>query len=786
MRTASGVRRLVIMLAAVGLPLAAASVAQAAEARPAINLGLTVGSVAVPLPNGFVACGDPGNGWVLEANGTKLRPPSDPTSVGSTLRLTLAKSTADCSKSSEALTVTALGKLPVVERKSVEIDVDQGRVEVYGAGLDGSALWWRSAAETGHDVCIAPATQGNQQHCSFNVSRSLGADPAKFVLYLLPPGALSATGLFDAAGRPIAPDSLVVLPTRIVIDRVWPAEEVADLSSGEALITLPHGEAVAAVDCDRGLCSLESGMVSIRAARDTPQGANVRLQMRPRVFVRQAQALLDRVSHTVDFVYCPLTGISLGPFRDVDAANLILKLDERCVSIADSLSWSVNGTPAPIVASMPDGNNLLIALGVDHVGSSKLNVIGYRGKAGADVVAVETLTAVPAPRVQSKITLEGLGEIGFVPTNRAARLSATAPKLRGRLVPLSYEGIYSVEEDKNGYRIRGVPDTDGFVSLRFAVRDPTLPGDFARLNLAVFEAPVQRELKAVHIPAPVAVGSGTRRPIVELLCNDSNGKLRAIAPGTTPHLPFANRDSCRLILHRSRILVEEGEQRLDVRVDVRSASGANRSDGELHQRLVVRHGSDPIVLWLGGVEAQFDKMTVRVTHIVDEMQYERESSERLEIPAATYSVVFENTRMRFYATAAIPTSLFRFSNEPNGVGNGALTLNLGVLSRLTWVTREGSDGLFGAEAGIMGMGLSNQNTRQLNLVAGFGMAVPLGNTRQISQAAINLHAWVAYRPGRDSTPSYDALGNPVGLVELSNWSFVFGPSVTFGNVGLDL
>ncbi|HEY5961565.1 MAG TPA: hypothetical protein VIV60_33630, partial [Polyangiaceae bacterium] len=440
----------------------------------------------------------------------------------------------------------------------------------------------------------------------------------------------------------------------------------------------------------------------------------------------------------------------------------------------------------PVVASMPDGNNLLIALSVGHVGSSKLNVVGYRGKTGADVVAAETLNTVAAPRIQSKITLEGFGEIGFVPTNRAARLSATAAKLRGRLVPLPYEGIYSIEADKRGYRIKGVGDTDGFVSLRFAVRDPTLPGDFARLDLAVVEAPVQRELRPVQVPAPVAVATGLRPPFVELLCNDPSGKLRPIAPGSTPHLPFANRDSCRLIVHRSRILVEEGEQRLDIRVDVRSASGSSRSDGELHQRLVVRHGSEPIVLWLGGVEAQFDKLTVHVTHIVDEMQYLRDGSERLEIPAATYSVVFENTRMRFYATAAIPTSLFRFSSEANGAGNGALTLNLGVLSRLTWVTREGSDGLFGAEAGIMGMGLSSQNTRQLNLVAGFGMAVPLGNTRQISQAAINLHAWMAYRPGRDTTPTYDALGNPSGFVELSNWSFVFGPSVTFGNVGLDL
>ncbi|HMA93376.1 MAG TPA: hypothetical protein VKP30_11865, partial [Polyangiaceae bacterium] len=524
----------------------------------------------------------------------------------------------------------------------------------------------------------------------------------------------------------------------------------------------------------------------IRATRDSPQGATVRLQMRPRVFVRSGANLAERVSRDLDFAYCPISVTSLGPFRDVEAAHVILRLSERCVKIADSLSWMVNAAPATVAATYPDGDELLVALAIGHIVSNRVQVIGHRGKNGADVVAVATLRTVAAPHVQSKITLDGFGEIGFVPTNRSARIAATAPKFSGRLVPLALDGIYSISADASGFRIKGLDEADGFVTLRYAIRDATLPGDLSRLDLAMVEGNVQRELRPVNVAAPVALPVANRAPFVELLCNDANGRPTPILPGNTPHLPFAARDSCHLVIHRARILPEDGEQRLDLHVDVRSASGAVRSQGELSQRLVVRHGSDPIVYWLGGAESQFDKLTVRVTHVVDEMQYLRNDRERLEVPAATYSVVFENTKMRFYATAAIPASLFRFSNEPNAVGNGALTLNLGVLSRLTWVTREGADGLFGIEAGIMGMGLSSQNTRQLNLVAGIGMAVPLGNTRQISQAAINLHAWIAYRPGPDSTLTYDVEGRQSGVVALSNWSFVFGPSVTFGNVGLDL
>ncbi len=758
----------------------------ASPVQAATPMGLTVGSVGIALPNALVACGDPGGGWVLESNGTRIRPPSDVASIGTVVTIHLAKSSAECGKVADSLTLTVIGKTPQIDRKSVELDIDQGRAELSGVGLDGVKLWWRSSSEAGHDICVAPAAVGNQQHCSFATSRALPADPARFVLYLLPAGAPSVSGLYDVSGREIAPESMIVVPARIVIDRVWPAEEVADLSSGEAMITLPHGEAVASVACDRGHCSLESGMISVRASGDTPQRAAVRLQMRPRVFVRSGAALVDKVVEEVALVYCPLTGVSLGPIRDADNVHVVLRLDERCVPIADSLSWAVNGTPAPVVASVPEGPNLLVALALGHVSAQKLNVVGYRGKLGADVVAVESVTTIPSPRVQSKIALEGFGEIGFVPTNRSAMVSVTASKLRARIVPLAIDGTYTITRSKVGYYIKGADEADGFVTLRFGVRDPALPGELANLDLAVVDGPVQRELRAVNVAAPVAIPVGQRIPFVELVCNDKDGHPKPILPGDTPHLPFASRESCHLLVHRERILPEDGEQRLDVRVDVRSAAGTTRSDGEMSQRLVVRHGTLPMVFWLGGVEAHFDKLTVRVTHIVDESQYLRDGGERLEVPAATFSVVFENTNMRFYATVTIPASLFRFSNEPNGAGNGALTLNLGVLSRFTWVTRQGSDGLFGLEAGIMGMGLSSQNTRQLNLVAGIGMSVPLGNTRQVSQAAINLHAWMAYRPGRDTTLTYDALGNAAGPVELSNWSFVFGPSVTFGNVGLDL
>ena len=42
--------------------------------------------------------------------------------------------------------------------------------------------------------------------------------------------------------------------------------------------------------------------------------------------------------------------------------------------------------------------------------------------------------------------------------------------------------------------------------------------------------------------------------------------------------------------------------------------------------------------------------------------------------------------------------------------SGQLTLNFGVLSRITTLNREGKEGLFGLELGVMGLGLAPQKS----------------------------------------------------------------------------
>jgi hypothetical protein len=68
------------------------------------------------------------------------------------------------------------------------------------------------------------------------------------------------------------------------------------------------------------------------------------------------------------------------------------------------------------------------------------------------------------------------------------------------------------------------------------------------------------------------------------------------------------------------------------------------------------------------------------------------------------------------------------------------------------------------------------------MVAGLGVSVPIGNPNQPTQAAINIHAWMAYSLGTRTGQLLDTRGQPTGSIELSPWAFVFGPSITVGNV----
>ena len=146
-----------------------------------------------------------------------------------------------------------------------------------------------------------------------------------------------------------------------------------------------------------------------------------------------------------------------------------------------------------------------------------------------------------------------------------------------------------------------------------------------------------------------------------------------------------------------------------------------------------------------------------------------------------WTLVVGEGHLRFYATAAIPTGLFHIT-APSGI----LTLNFGALSRLTWLDQDGHEGLVGLELGAMGVGLATTANYPfpptLAVLAGVGVSIPIGNRGEPTQAAVNLHAWLAYELRSD----YLYTNSSNQMVNASHWSFLFGPSITIGNIGTNL
>lgn len=135
---------------------------------------------------------------------------------------------------------------------------------------------------------------------------------------------------------------------------------------------------------------------------------------------------------------------------------------------------------------------------------------------------------------------------------------------------------------------------------------------------------------------------------------------------------------------------------------------------------------------------------------------------------------------RFYATATIPTGLYRV-NAPSSV----LSLNFGILSRLVPLTHEGRESFFGIELGAMGVNLAGVSNfpASLSLMGGLGVSLPLGSRGEVTQSSVNLHAWIMREYRNDACTSSTLSPGAPGCALASHWAFVFGPSISIGDIG---
>jgi hypothetical protein len=234
------------------------------------------------------------------------------------------------------------------------------------------------------------------------------------------------------------------------------------------------------------------------------------------------------------------------------------------------------------------------------------------------------------------------------------------------------------------------------------------------------------------------------------------------------------------VLHQERMLPEDGQQEIVLEIDVTKAAGGKRSEASLNEHMVLRPGGPMRVVYLKGITDQYDQVTVRLSHVIDETRYLLGPTGKQTPPSAQWSATVEGGRARLYVSLSVPAGLYRI-NAPAA----SMTLNFGVLGRITWLDRTGKEGLLGLETGVLGASLIPQQYNNsepfpptLVTLVGVGLRVQVGQG-----AAIGVHLWGAYEFRSDYryTPTGDTSPR-----EATRWSLLFGPSISIGNVGTNL
>jgi len=497
-----------------------------------------------------------------------------------------------------------------------------------------------------------------------------------------------------------------------------------------------------------------------------------RLRLAPHVVLMRKDNAETQITVRLPVMRCPMSIVSGPPVRGNDDAKLIVRLDGRCATDVAQLKFASQLGPARVQQTLREGDSGYAVLRLGRFEDDHITVSAIRGENDPVTVAVASAATRTAPSVRATLELPNYPNIGFIPNNRPAfvHVSPAGDKLRFAVLPV--EGVYRVLEDVPGRpaQVRASEHAAGLTPLRFALRTTNLPAGLDRVDLAIVTI-------EANLPVPVEPTHDRPEPLVEVLCGGGTQALVRVPMGDTAHLSYDLRDTCRVVFHRERLPQEYGTQKLRFEVEVVRSDGSSRAEGRVSETITLRAGKTTRSAWISGVLDPFDRVVVRVFHVADEAHYIGASEIRTGAPAAQWSMVMGTGRVRLYGTTTIPTGLYRFT--PKDAYSGVLSLNFGVISRLTWLDEEGREGILGAEAGMLVFGLANatnsagNSLTQVAAVVGAGIAVPIANRARVTQASINVHAWLEITIAGENA-------------EKSRYALVFGPSITIGNVGANL
>lgn len=755
--------------------------------RPALAevLHLPVGGRPAQLPDGRVLCESPGAGFAAEPGSRTVRPPTGRGSVGESADVKVAPTLQACGDSTASVTLVATGRLPDVDPAWVWLASDEGRLDARGDQLEGASLVWQSQGESeaqgGIDTCHDPRPVAGRLECSWSVPRGISVSPEVVRFYLLPAGAraIEDAVFFDPQGRRVNPESMRIIPSRATLLRVVAPDASVDLSTGQGEIPLVHPEAVAAADCAPLICEMVGGKLVVRGGSSAVSALEVRLRMVPHVFVFRRDGFESVIGAKLPVMRCPMAVVSGPPIRDNPETKVIVRLEGRCGAEIGALRFTTPERERPLkVLDTVHGESAAFAvLGMGWVRDDTITIQAERSQPeGVVIASASTPTRAPPP-VRASLELAGHTNLAFIPTNRPAlvHVSSAGERLRFQVLPI--DGVYEAIDAPAGQMIQADPHAAGLTSLRFGVRATDLPERLNKVDLAVVTEPLQRSMGPANLPVPIEPVEGRPKPLVEVWCGGGREPLREVEIGVASHLPYKLRDTCRVIFHRELLPPEYGTQKFNFEIDVTRPDGTAKPAGHVSEVVTLRHGDAPRYAWVAGATEPFDRVTVRVSHVADENHYVGADEIRSGAPGAQWTFVLGTGHVRLYGTTTIPTGLYRFSTSNRY--SGVMVLNFGVLSRLTWLDDEGREGLLGAEAGVLIFGLANSaggtnQLTQVGAVLGLGFAVPITGRSGVAQAAVNVHGWLQVNL------------SDIDAKESARYGFVFGPSLTIGNVGVNL
>lgn len=751
-------------------------------ARPSFaeTLQAPIGGRSIWLGSARVGCSPPGGGWVLDASGHYLRPPLQEDAIGKAVELKIAADSSKCASGATQVTLVATGKWPQVDRSTVLFYADEARVEARGRNLRGLALSWRSRSASGLDVCHTPKLEPTAEHCSWNVvGQGLPANPQSGALAWVPAGGRAGADVttFGVDGKPVPPETFVLPPARVILNHLLPPDSAIDLSSGRGEVPLTHADAVLSVSCGAVRCEMAGGKLVVRGLSKVLNAVEATFKLVPNVFMsREAGAETQPTAHLA-VLHCPMSVVSGPVLRGLDSAQTVVHIAGRCAEDVPALRFLVEEKPLAVVDTQFHSKGADVLLRLGKYDADTLTIVAVRREDQSNAVAIARTDTIEPPHVRTTLELPGYPNIGFIPNNRSALVHL--PKLghQAYLEVLPVQGVYRVGKQGGFPSVQGDPNAAGLTALSLGYRSNALRGALRRANLAVLTDPLQRGIHEANIPSPIDVSAFGPRPLIELICSDE-GKTFRVKPAETARLPFSARDNCRLVFHRERLSAEYGTQKLSLDIEVVTLDGVSRGEGRVSQTVVLRSGFTPRLAWIRGVQAPFDRVIVRLSHAPDEAHYVGALEIPTGAPAVQWTMVLGTGRARLYAMTAIPTGLYRFGDDEH---SGLLSLNFGIVSRLTWLDSEGREGLLGLEAGVMAFGLTDSKSTtgrsltQLGAVAGVGLSMPISSRSSAAAAAINLHGWLEM----DITSQDEAQRD-------NRFAFIFGPSISIGNVGANL